>query len=100
MSFDDIPAFVSRLQTSKYVIAASLVILIINYIDTFSEEYELIWKSKWGAAKVLFLFSRYIAFAEMLLTMCLYNDAEMQYDVGIPCFLCVQLFNYLFFSSW
>ncbi|EGO00537.1 hypothetical protein SERLA73DRAFT_71557 [Serpula lacrymans var. lacrymans S7.3] len=51
-----------QLQSVKYVYVACLPVLLLEYFNTFEEEVQLIWKSRWSPVKFLFLFSRYNMF--------------------------------------
>jgi len=70
-------------QVVKYVNAASLTTLVVDYFQTIEAEVELVWKSKWGLGKVLFLLARYSAFLDVPLSI--YGD---QAAYGVPIKIC------------
>ncbi|EJD44486.1 hypothetical protein AURDEDRAFT_166582 [Auricularia subglabra TFB-10046 SS5] len=49
------------------VVAATL--FFYDYLTTLADEIELIWRSKWGAGKILFLLARYLVLPQLFLTM-------------------------------
>ncbi|KAF8890395.1 hypothetical protein BD779DRAFT_1671349 [Infundibulicybe gibba] len=77
----------------NYVNVASLTILVYNYVSTFDQELEVIWKSRWTITKVFFVFTRYIPFVDMGLVM--YNLAS-QTLLGHACFTVYQGTIWLF----
>ncbi|KAJ7495345.1 hypothetical protein FB451DRAFT_1213897 [Mycena latifolia] len=48
-------------RLTGYLAVASLCILIYDHLACVPEEVELIWKSRWGAAKVIYLWNRYFS---------------------------------------
>ncbi|KAJ7132938.1 hypothetical protein C8R46DRAFT_1362386 [Mycena filopes] len=58
-----------RLQAVKYVNAAATVILVFDWALTLQLEVSLIWPSKWSAAKILYLSSRYTPFFDVPLEL-------------------------------
>ncbi|KAJ3508695.1 hypothetical protein NMY22_g16532 [Coprinellus aureogranulatus] len=52
-------------MASSYFDVASLALLVVDYLATVDMEIEHIWPAPWSPAKVLYLFSRYLAFFDI-----------------------------------
>ncbi|KAJ7144237.1 hypothetical protein C8R44DRAFT_759640 [Mycena epipterygia] len=66
MSSDgDVAAELLRLvadsRLTGYLAVASLCILIYDYLVCIDEEVELMWKNRWGVAKIVYLWNRYFS---------------------------------------
>ncbi|KAJ7155308.1 hypothetical protein C8R46DRAFT_1196781, partial [Mycena filopes] len=48
-------------KLTGYAAIASLCVLIYEHLVCFPEEVELIWKSRWGVAKIVYLWNRYFS---------------------------------------
>ncbi|RDB18309.1 hypothetical protein Hypma_000490 [Hypsizygus marmoreus] len=62
-------ASATLLQHVKYTNVASFALLLFDYFETLEMEVELIWKSRWGLGKVLFLLARYPTFVDVPLVL-------------------------------
>ncbi|KAJ3533563.1 hypothetical protein NMY22_g7286 [Coprinellus aureogranulatus] len=58
-------ASANRAKASSYFDVASLALLVVDYLATLETEIEFIWPAPWSAAKVLYLFSRYLVFFDV-----------------------------------
>ena len=54
------------LRTSKHADAYAPALAVYEYSITFEREVETIWRRKWTAATALFLLTRYLLFAFLL----------------------------------
>ncbi|KAJ7079262.1 hypothetical protein B0H15DRAFT_517991 [Mycena belliarum] len=52
---------VANSNLTGYFAVAFLAILIYDHLDCFPEEVELMWKSRFGLAKVIYLWNRYFS---------------------------------------
>lgn len=48
-----------------YADVAACAMIVYDYMLTFRMEVDLVWKSKWNVVKILFLFQRYMPFADV-----------------------------------
>ncbi|KAJ7478968.1 hypothetical protein FB451DRAFT_1556732 [Mycena latifolia] len=48
-------------RLTGYLAVASLCVLIYDHIDCFAGEVELMWKSRWRLAKIIYLWNRYFS---------------------------------------
>ncbi|KAJ7347207.1 hypothetical protein DFH08DRAFT_1080289 [Mycena albidolilacea] len=48
-------------RLTGYLAAAALCVLIYDHIECFAEEVQLMWKSRWGVAKIIYLWNRYFS---------------------------------------
>lgn len=53
-----------NVQLAKFVVVATLCLLIYDYFLTVDEEFQLVWPSRWGVPKTLFFLNRYLAFID------------------------------------
>ncbi|KAJ6605088.1 hypothetical protein B0H10DRAFT_2005748 [Mycena sp. CBHHK59/15] len=63
-SNDDAAELLQLVQDSRltgYLAAAALCVLIYDHIVCIPDEVELIWKSRWGIAKIIYLWNRYFS---------------------------------------
>ncbi|TEB21898.1 hypothetical protein FA13DRAFT_1779009 [Coprinellus micaceus] len=58
---------VSMLRTERYLTA--LTFTLCDILETLQDEIHLIWRSKWTAAKILYLASRYVGVVLLLVLM-------------------------------
>ncbi|THG97926.1 hypothetical protein EW026_g4160 [Hermanssonia centrifuga] len=65
---NDIAVYLSRIRIVEYMLVASLTLTITDWMVCFSNEVELVWKSKWTTTKVLYLITRYLLIIELALT--------------------------------
>ncbi|KAJ7171477.1 hypothetical protein C8R46DRAFT_1217039 [Mycena filopes] len=56
-------------RLTGYLAVAALCVLIYDHILSFPEEVELIWKSRWGIAKIIYLWNRYFSLVAVSLNM-------------------------------
>ncbi|KAF8174983.1 hypothetical protein K438DRAFT_107530 [Mycena galopus ATCC 62051] len=64
MSTPTDPALLQLVADSRltgYLAIASLCVLVYDHIDCMPEEVDLMWKSQWGLAKIIFLWNRYFS---------------------------------------
>ncbi|KLO04731.1 hypothetical protein SCHPADRAFT_947481 [Schizopora paradoxa] len=66
-----------NVQLAKYVVVATLCLLVYDYILTADEEFQLVWPSRWGMPKTLFFLNRYLAFVDpaMLLVVLVFGGS-------------------------
>ncbi|KAL0949005.1 hypothetical protein HGRIS_009104 [Hohenbuehelia grisea] len=76
-----------RLHVVKYLTASSGVLLVYDYLLTFSDEVIFFWSSPWNVGKVLFLLTRYMPMVEAILTY--FNQLGTSVSVST----CELLFN-------
>ncbi|PPQ80074.1 hypothetical protein CVT25_001503 [Psilocybe cyanescens] len=50
-------------QATSYVAVAALTVVVVDQLMTFPQEIDLMWRGKWSAAKVLYLWNRYFSLA-------------------------------------
>ncbi|EGN93611.1 hypothetical protein SERLA73DRAFT_145278, partial [Serpula lacrymans var. lacrymans S7.3] len=75
------PAFLSNLQTSKYLNVAGLAIWIFDFCITFETEVHLVCGKKWDFTRFVFTASRYLPLIGALLTV----SAALQTDRSGSC---------------
>jgi len=56
-------------QTVTYVDLVAATLVIYDYVLTFRDEVELVWSTKWNIGKVLFVATRYPAFADTAMVL-------------------------------
>ncbi|EJD38088.1 hypothetical protein AURDEDRAFT_172850 [Auricularia subglabra TFB-10046 SS5] len=56
-------------QLSYFLIVATAALYFYDYALTLSAEITLVWRSKWGVGKVLFLLERYMKWPELLVLL-------------------------------
>ena len=66
--FQDIATLLQDLRIFQFLEAASLTILLYDYVLSFSDELRYIWRAKWNPGKWLYLAIRYIATIEITVT--------------------------------
>ncbi|TRM57614.1 hypothetical protein BD626DRAFT_540395 [Schizophyllum amplum] len=80
-------ASLQRIQVIKYLIVSTTALLAYDYALTIYPELRLVWKAPWRMGKILFLLTRYFAFAGTALK--LYE----QLSPGLTAEKCRTLFN-------
>ncbi|EJD35179.1 hypothetical protein AURDEDRAFT_175757 [Auricularia subglabra TFB-10046 SS5] len=81
-----------RSLASQYLDVISAVLFIWDHIVTFDQEVELVWPSRWGAGKILFLLVRYITWPDVLSSM---SKSIFHLDAAV----CQPLFEYVVWST-
>ncbi|KAH8115710.1 hypothetical protein DFH11DRAFT_1742730 [Phellopilus nigrolimitatus] len=61
---ETISGFIRHSRVVQYVNIASVAVLVYDYLITFGDEVELIWKSKLNTGNILFFATRYPAFID------------------------------------
>ncbi|KAJ7775545.1 hypothetical protein B0H16DRAFT_1879909 [Mycena metata] len=56
-------------RLTGYLAVAALCVLLYDHILCFSQEVELMWKSRWGIAKIIYLWNRYFSLVVVSLNM-------------------------------
>ncbi|EGO02846.1 hypothetical protein SERLA73DRAFT_158589 [Serpula lacrymans var. lacrymans S7.3] len=62
--------FLSDLQITKYFNVAFLGIWVLDYCVTFEDEVRWVWGRKWDYTRLIFIFSRYLPFFAVIVTIC------------------------------
>ncbi|KAJ7717558.1 hypothetical protein B0H16DRAFT_437000 [Mycena metata] len=84
-------SYVSDLQLVAYVDVACLTVLTYDTFLNAGQEYQHIWKTKWGLINCLYLWTRYGAFVDTTLSVLKSIDPNL----GAPC-TGISKFNELF----
>jgi hypothetical protein len=63
--FEQLTSLFFDFLTYQYLIAASVVVLLYDYILSFNDEFRYIWKARWNTGKWLYLAIRYNATIEI-----------------------------------
>ncbi|KAJ6535413.1 hypothetical protein B0H19DRAFT_1241006 [Mycena capillaripes] len=60
-SDDELLQLVADSRLTGYLASAALCVLLYDYFSCIPEEVELMWKSRWGIAKIIYLWNRYFS---------------------------------------
>ncbi|KAJ6534077.1 hypothetical protein B0H19DRAFT_1185192 [Mycena capillaripes] len=60
-SDDELLQLVADSRLTGYLAVAALCVLLYDYFSSIPEEVELMWKSRWGIAKIIYLWNRYFS---------------------------------------
>ncbi|EKM52271.1 uncharacterized protein PHACADRAFT_211543 [Phanerochaete carnosa HHB-10118-sp] len=71
VSSDTITA-TARHQVVRYTAVVSMTVLVTDWMYLFSEELEHIWSRKWSFAEFLYLFTRYMPFIDVSISLVYY----------------------------
>jgi hypothetical protein len=66
--FSQLTGLLNDLQTYQYVEAASVVVLLYDYILSFKDEVRYIWNARWNTGKWLYIAIRYNPTIELSLS--------------------------------
>ncbi|KAF9007421.1 hypothetical protein BDQ17DRAFT_1276056 [Cyathus striatus] len=83
-------------QIFRYVNIACIVLLYYDYLLTLKLEVSLIWPSKWGAIKILFLIARYSPFVDSFVIFYHHFTPGMSPD---SCFKAYHANGWMYFSG-
>jgi len=72
--------FASNILIANYAAVAFVMILLYDYVLTFGEEVEFIWKQKISVGSILFLFNRYMPMIDLVIAMNSYTNRAIQQD--------------------
>jgi len=72
--------FASDILIANYAAVAFVMILLYDYVLTFGEEVEFIWKQKISVGSILFLFNRYMPMIDLVIAMNSYTNRAIQQD--------------------
>ncbi|KAG8794404.1 hypothetical protein FRC16_010533 [Serendipita sp. 398] len=78
-----------NMGVAKYIATAGIVAMLYDIILTLEDEFEVIWKKKWGLTSVLYLVNRYLPIPALL--MFTYHIAEFRGPVTDNLFVCFYL---------
>ncbi|OAX31732.1 hypothetical protein K503DRAFT_54826 [Rhizopogon vinicolor AM-OR11-026] len=73
---------ISLYREFSYFQAASLIVVVYDWVLTFGQEFELIWRQRWSIMSVLYLSIRYLAIPYIILSMLAYPPSISVTDKG------------------
>lgn len=81
-----------RSEAAKYLHVASAALFMWDHIVTLQQEFDLVWRSRWGVGKILFLVVRYMTWPEVMIAV--YREIVQRQPA-----LCHPFFVYTTWSS-
>jgi len=94
-SIQEIVSLVRHQLVARYFNVASIVILIYDTLENFSDEVDLIWRQPWNVVKALYIASRYLAFVDAPIMMLYLFDSSLGPEICHRIYITTSYFTIL-----